>query len=232
MTTDAAHRMTRLADSIGLLTPVDLSHPLQEGMTVWPGHPRFEHELVECYSRGDLSRHHRVALGEHTGTHLDAPVHFVPGGAGIADTPPGVFTGRAATLRAPAGTAAVAPAALTAFEAAHGPVGPGDRVLVDTGWSARWNTPGYLEPWPYVTAELAAELLDRGVALVAVDTPSPDPYGSEACPAHRLLLGAGVLIGENFARLGELAPWTLLTTAPLPVRGGSGSPVRAVAYRP
>ncbi|MEW2545955.1 cyclase family protein [Streptomyces sp. NPDC047002] len=231
MTGHEARRMAELADSIDRLTPVDLSHPLQEGMQVWPGHPRFAHELVECYSRGDLSRHHRIALGEHTGTHLDAPVHFVPGGAGIADTPPGAFTGRAATLRAPAGTAAVAPAALAAFEAAHGPVRPGDRVLVDTGWSARWDTPGYLEPWPYVTAELAAALLDRGVRLLAVDTPSPDPYDSGTCPVHRLLLGAGVLIGENFTRLGELPAWTLLTTAPLPVRDGSGSPVRAVAYR-
>ncbi|WP_030833445.1 cyclase family protein [Streptomyces hygroscopicus] len=192
------------ATALGRMTPVDLSHPLEPGMTVWPGHPRFEHELLQCYTRGDASRHHRIALGEHTGTHLDAPVRFVPGGADIARTPLRALTGRAAVLRGPAGDTEVTPAALAEFEAAYGPVRPGDFALVDCGWAGRWNTSASLEPWPYVSVELAAALLEREVRMFAVDTPSPDPSDSRACPVHRLLLGADALIGENFTHIDRL----------------------------
>ncbi|WNE99738.1 cyclase family protein [Streptomyces luomodiensis] len=122
--------------------------------------------------------------------------------------------------------------AFAEFEAAYGPVGPGDFALVDCGWAGRWNTPTYLEPWPYVSVELAAALLERGVRMIAVDTPSPDPSDSRACPVHRLLLGADVLIGENFTHLDRLTGWSLLTLAPLAVKDGSGAPVRAIAHCP
>jgi kynurenine formamidase len=203
---------------------IELTHPLRRDMRVWPGHPRFEHELVSCYTRGDASRFFRLGLGEHTGTHLDAPVHWVPGGADISAVPLDVLLGRAAVLRAPELPA------LSAFESSHGPLERGDRVLIDCGWASHWDTPSYFSAWPAVSLELAAALVDRGVRAVAVDTPSPDAQDSADCPVHRLLLGEGVLIGENFARLRELSGWVSLLMAPLPIEEGSGSPVRAVAY--
>ncbi|GHF76848.1 kynurenine formamidase [Amycolatopsis bartoniae] len=203
---------------------VDLTHPLRPGMPVWPGHPEFEHELVSCYTRGDASRVFRLGLGEHTGTHLDAPVHWVPGGADIASAPPDVLWGRAAVLH---GTSV---AELAAFEAAYGPLKPGDRVLIDCGWAARWGSADYFADWPSVSLALARALVERDVRVVAVDTPSPDPVSSVECPVHRLLLGQHILIGENFARLPELSGFVKLLLAPLPIEGGSGSPVRAVAW--
>lgn len=202
---------------------VDLTHPLRPGMPVWPGHPEFEHELVSCYTRGDASRVFRLGLGEHTGTHLDAPVHWIPGGDDIAQVPPDALTGRAAVIRP-------SMESLREFESAYGEIGRGDRVLIDCGWAAQWGTPRYFSDWPAVPISLAEALVARQVSVIAVDTPSPDPADSATCPVHRLVLGNGTLIGENFARLAELSGWVTVLLAPLPIEQGTGSPVRAVAY--
>jgi kynurenine formamidase len=219
--------LTGLAD----LEPVDLSHPLAPGIDVWPSHPPYAHELAQCYTLGDPARLFRLEMGEHTGTHLDAPLHFVPGGADIAQAPLDIVNSRAAVLRAPEGSTEVSLDVLVSFESAHGRIGPRDTVLIDCGWSSRWGTPEYFERWPSVSVELARALVDRQVGLVAVDAPSPDRPDSPDFPCHKLLLGADVLIGENFTNLGALSGWAPLVVAPLPIVDGSGSPVRAVAYR-
>ncbi|MFT4043374.1 MAG: cyclase family protein [Gordonia sp. (in: high G+C Gram-positive bacteria)] len=203
--------------------PIDLTHPLHQGIPVWPGHPEYSHTLVSCYTKGDASRVFELGMGEHTGTHLDAPVHWVPGGADIAAAPLNTMYGRAAILGPQRDS-------IDVFESVNGPITAGDRVLIDCGWARHWATPRYFTDWPAVEFALIEELVARDVSLVAVDTPSPDAADSAECPIHRLLLGRGILIGENFTGLTQLGGFVDVLIAPLPIVDGSGSPVRAIAY--
>lgn len=212
---------------------VDLGHRLAEGMPSWPTHAGYAHDLVESYRTGQPSCHYKLTMSEHTGTHLDAPLHFIPDGPahyGIDEVPPVVA--RAATIDATGlGPGdAVDQDRVTRWEREHGEIRAGDAVLVRFGWDARWGSAGFLAGWPGIGDEAAAYLVDKGVALVATDALSIDVSGSTDFPAHRTLLGNRVPIGENFNNLASLPPFSFLIASPLRIAEGSGSPVRPLAF--
>ncbi|PTW58979.1 kynurenine formamidase [Breoghania corrubedonensis] len=217
-------------------TLIDLTHPMENGMPVWPGHPVFEQCSVASFEAGDIACNHSLSLSEHSGTHLDAPAHFVPGGQSIDEVPLWRFFGSLAVIPATDSTPdSVLPASrLEAFEAAHGVLPAGGAVMVHFGWDRYWAHPEegakFLRDWPGLSAEAAQLLKARNVSIVGCDCMSIDHFSSTEFPAHRILLGAGILIGENFARLGELPPLCRLSALPLPIKGGSGAPLRAVAH--
>jgi kynurenine formamidase len=214
---------------------VDLTHPLRVGMPVWPDHPAYEQRRVASLERGDRSCNHALCLSEHTGTHFDAPAHFILGGRTIASVPVRRFFGRLATLEASdqAPDSEVGIDRLLEFEARHGAIRVGDAVMFSFGWARFWAHPEegqrFLRDWPGLSRQASAYLVERGVRLVGSDCLSIDRYGSADFPAHNTLLAADILIGENFARLDRLPPWSTLVAFPLPIEGGSGSPVRAIA---
>jgi len=220
---------------------IDLSHALEEGIPSWPTHARFGQVLYESYELGDVARHYGLTLSEHTGTHMDAPLHFIPEGPahyGIDEVPLGRLAGRAATIEAPE----LPPGGLLTatqvreWEEKHGPIQERDRVLVHYGWDRRWGLgpegTGFLEDWPGLGGDAARYLVEKGVSLIGCDTLAVDAFGSEENPAHYALLGNEVYIVENLKNLDKLPPWSLFMAFPLKVKGGSGSPVRAVALVP
>jgi kynurenine formamidase len=217
---------------------IDLTHPMAPGMPVWPTHPRFCQVVVESYERGDAACNHALGMSEHTGTHFDAPLHFVAGAAAIDAIDPRLFFGRMARIdaRDAAPREAVGVDRLIAFEQAHGAIAAGDAVFFHFGWDAFWSDPvphaRFLFDWPGLSREATAWLVARKVRIVGSDCLSIDVFGSPDFPAHQLLLRAGILIGENFACLGETPPFAFLVSLPLPIRGGSGSPIRAIAVAP
>ena len=220
---------------------VDLSHTLEEGIPAWPTHARFGQTLYESYEYGDVARHHSLTMGEHTGTHIDAPLHFVPKGPahyGTDRMPLDRLAGRAATIDA----ADLGPDGLLgtdrieAWEREHGRIDVRDRVLIRYGWDERWRAGPegrrFLESWPGLSGQAAEYLVEKGVSLVGCDTMSIDATVSEENPAHYALLGSEVYIVENLKNLDRLPPFCLFMAVPLKIRGGSGSPVRAVALVP
>lgn len=227
-----------LADAVGAMRLIDLTHPLKVGMPAWPTHPHYCQQVVESFDRGDVACNHALTLCEHTGTHFDAPLHFVPGGASIADVAPDRFFGRMVTISLTGlkPRTAVQPGALLDWEARHGPIVAGDAVFFHFGWDRYWTDPRhhaeFLSEWPGLSAAACMLLLERGVRLVGCDCLSIDCFGSTEFPAHRTLLGAGILIGENFANLGAAPPVCALVTLPLPIVNGSGAPLRAFAFAP
>lgn len=211
---------------------IDLTHPMRNGMAVWPGHPTFSQRSVSRLEDGDIACNHALEMSEHSGTHFDAPAHFIAGGATIDTIPLDRFFGRLVTIAAPVpGDSEVPADVITAFEALHGPIQIGDAVAFHFGWDQHWtgDTDRIFRDWPGLSGAAADLLITRGVRIVATDAMSIDHFSSTAFPAHRKLLAAGVLIGENFANLGRLPPFCHLTTLPLKIEGGSGSPLRAVA---
>ncbi len=219
----------------GDMTLVDLTHTLTPAMPVWPTHPLFCQEVIESYDRGDVACNHAIGMSEHTGTHFDAPLHFVRGGGAIDSVSLHTFFGRMAKIDARdcAPNEAVGVDRIKAFEATHGVIENGDAVFFHFGWDRFWSElddhPQFLSDWPGLSREATQYLLARGIRIAGSDCLSLDCFGSVDFPAHKLLLGAGVLIGENFARLGELPAFSFLITLPLPIASGSGAPLRAVA---
>lgn len=217
---------------------IDLTHPMREGMPVWPTHPPFCQEVVESYDHGDVACNHSLCLSEHSGTHFDAPLHFIPGGRSIADVPVRQFFGRMATIdardREPCETVGVE--RILAFEDEHGLIAPGDAVFFYFGWDRFWHDPSsqdrFLRDWPGLSQEACELLQELDVRIVGSDCLSIDRYGSTNFPAHNILLGSDILVGENFANLGQLPPYCFLVALPLPISGGSGSPARAMAIVP
>lgn len=214
---------------------IDLTHPMREGMPVWPTHPPFCQEVVETYDNGGVACNHSLCLSEHSGTHFDAPLHFIPGGKSIADVPMRQFFGRMATVDVQdcEPCEAVGVERILAFEDEHGPIAAGDAVFFYFGWDRYWNDPSsqdlFLRDWPGISQEASEFLQEAGVRIVGSDCLSIDHYGSTDFPAHNILLGSDILIGENFANLGQLPPYCFLVALPLPIVGGSGSPARAMA---
>jgi len=217
------------------MTLVDLTHALTPQVPVWPTHPFFCREVIESYDRGDLACNHSLSMSEHTGTHFDAPLHFLKGAAGIDAIHLQTFFGRMAKIDARdcAPREPVDIDRIERFEAEHGEIRAGDAVFFHFGWDRFWHDPAdhqrFLSDWPGLSLEATEYLLDRGIRIAGSDCLSLDCFGSTDFPAHNLLLGEGVLIGENFARLGDVPAFSFLISLPLPIVDGSGSPLRAVA---
>ena len=220
---------------------IDLSHTLEEGIPAWPTHARFSSTLYESQDLGDVATHHGLTISEHTGTHMDAPLHFVPEGPahyGTDEIPLERLAGRAATIEATdlGSDDLLTVDHIASWEREHGPIERGDRVLVRYGWDSRWTTGlegrRFLEDWPGLSGDAAEYLVGKGTALVGCDTLAVDAAGSPENPAHHALLGNEVYVVENLKNLDRLPPFSLFLALPLKIRGGSGSPVRAVALVP
>lgn len=213
-------------------TLLDLSWPIRPGMPMFPGDPP-----VEFASMGTIATHgyrsQRITLPAHNGTHMDAPAHVLEQGASLCDLPVWRFVGpglrldlRLELLGRPA------PAVTEADLAPHLPrlraLAPAF-VLLLTGDAARFADPAYYTAGAHLTPG-AAQLLAGlpGLSGIGLDAASADPLEARGLPAHRALLGAGLVIIENLRGLEEL-PDQGFRFFCAPVLGGDGSPVRALA---
>ncbi len=171
---------------------------------------------------------HLASLPAHSGTHVDAPAHMLAGGATLAEMPlahffgPGVVLDARERLGRAITAADIGPRLL--WLRAQAPA----FVLLCTGDEARWGKPEYFTDGACLTPEAALLLAGLGLSGVGLDAASADPYGSRQLPAHRALLGAGLVIVENLRGLEQL-PATGFDFLCLPVLGLDGSPVRAAA---
>jgi len=202
---------------------IDVSMPLFEGMPRFPGDPPFATEPVARLALGgpyDLSR---LTMGSHTGTHLDPPSHFVPGGVPVDGVDLDALNGPCQVVAGGANGRSV-----TAAEAETVPPGTA-RLLWRTPNSARWaRRLAFFDDFVGLSLGAAERLVERGVRLVGIDALSVENSGSETYPVHRRLLERGVVILEGLL-LEEAPPGRYdLQCLPLRWRGGDGSPSRVV----
>ena len=221
---------------------VDLSQTLEEHMPNYPTHSKFFHNLWGSYWHGGRSLTYQLVMNEHNGTHVDAPAHFISDAqpeahVTIERVPPARLVGRGARLdcRNMSAGATVSREFVAAWERAHSSLREGDIVLFNFGWSRYWglrpNEKLYLENWPGVSMDAAQYLIEKSVAALGVDSLSPDsPEALKTNPIHPVLLEKQVLIVENLCHLEELPDFFLFVALPLKIQGGSGSPIRAVAF--
>ncbi|KAG6910444.1 hypothetical protein DXG01_010799 [Tephrocybe rancida] len=217
-------------------TIVDLSHKLDANVQIYPGDPQFTCRPFATIAKDGYSVH-SIALGSHTGTHIDAPSHFFANGATIDQislsslfAPLAVvdLTRRNLQDRQMVTWADIEPSAAL--------MRPGVILVLHTGWSTHWGSPKYFEH-PFLTRDAAEKIVERGVRIVGVDTLSPDETeyqgigGSHGFGAHEVILGAGGVIAENLTNLERLHEHTHIALVPLNFEGCDGSPARAFAWK-
>ncbi|MDG5804488.1 cyclase family protein [Streptomyces ossamyceticus] len=212
---------------------VDLSHTIRHGMTTYPGLPG--PEIGEHLTR-DASRDHyapgtefaigRITMVSNTGTYLDSPFHRFSGGHDLAGLPIGTFAdldGLVVRVH-DAGRRAVDRAALLPYDVT------GRAVLIHTGWDRHWGTERYGHGHPYLTEDAVAWLVDRGAALVGIDSLNIDDTDDGTRPAHTGLLAAGIPVVEHLRGLEQLPPQGFRFHAAPPAVEKMGTfPVRAYA---
>lgn len=221
---------------------VDLTRRMEAGMPTYPTHPKF-FQMRWC-SMGDPAEMNQLVLGEHTGTHLDAPSHFVregdPARRNIDEIDLDRFIGRAVKLTfgpfAP-DNVQVTQEDIRAWEAEHIAIEERDIVLFDFQWGHRWAKGeegfDFLDRWPGLSRSAAEYLAEKQVKLVGTDCISLDPGdGGDNLAAHLTLLPRGVLILENVCNLSEIRTESFFMALPMKIAGGTGAPVRAISVQP
>ncbi len=205
----------------------DLSHRIAAGMPVYPGDPPVR---IEDAGAPPPWRVSALAFGSHTGTHVDAPCHFLPDRPGIGAYPLERFI-RPGLVVDVAGRGENASLERGALDPVRAAFRPGWFLVLRTGWDRRWGEGAYFRH-PYVSRELADEIVALGASLIAVDALSVDSTVDGGSAAHAALLGADVLIVENLRGLDALAlgrPY-VFSFAPLALGDLDGAPVRALAW--
>lgn len=234
---------------------VDLTHTLDPDFPVMILPPefgqcaRFRMEEVSAYDhRGPAWKWHNLTLNEHTGTHFDAPIHWVsgkdvPNGA-VDEIDPSVFVGPVVVIDCSEGSATdddfeLTPAVIEAWEAEHGMIPADAWVLMRTDWSKRSGVEylnmaedGPHSPGPTPAAVellLKRDIRGFGTETVGTDAGQGSHY-TPPYPAHYLLHGAGKFGLQCLCNLDQLpATGALLIAPPLKIKGGTGSPLRVLA---
>jgi arylformamidase len=200
-------------------TLIDISVPIRERMPIYDRNPGVRLERALSIPRGDTANVSRLELGVHTGTHLDAPLHFFEGGADAESLPLEPLVGRAYVADA---------------TALHGPIDAdslrscgipddADRVLLKTPNGRLWERDDFTRDFIRLNGDGARLVVERGIRLIGIDYLS---IGDEE--AHRVLLDAGVLALEGLDLRHVMPGWYELLCLPLRVPGSDGAPARAV----
>ena len=242
----------------GSVRVVDLTSPLQESTPIlelpepFSNTSRFRLEEISRYDeRGPAWYWNDIHTGEHTGTHLDAPIHWITGRGGddVSQIPPRRLVGPAAVIDKTAEAGKDPDYLLTiqdveAFEAEHGQLPTGAWLLYRTGWDARADDEGRClnadESGPHtpgVHPDCARWLAGRPITGLGVETVGTDAGAAHAFdppfPCHSFLLGADKYGLTQLANVGRLpATGALVVAAPLKIVHGSGSPCRVLALVP
>jgi arylformamidase len=206
---------------------IDVTVPLKEGMAIWPGDVTIKIERRRSMDRGDAANNSAISLGVHTGTHMDAPKHFIKDGKSIDKLPLETSVGPARVIEIK-DKISIKPEELKQHN-----IKKGERILFKTVNSPRcWQTDAFVNDFVFVTRDAAQFLVDAGVILVGVDylsVGSPlDPEKAMRPDTHQILLGAGLYLIEGLNLTAVKAGDYNLVCLPLKLMDAEGSPVRAI----
>ncbi len=208
---------------------IDLTHALSAQIPSWDGSLAFS-----------LRNEDQISMLTSTGTHIDAPAHFIKEGMTIDQLPIHRLFGPACVIDVSKKADAdyqVSPQDVEEYEAKYGPIPEHSIVVGYTGWSRHWNNPkayrnadsSDLPHYPTFAASTIELLLTRKIAGVAIDTLALEPINS-SFPAHQLLLGSGKFIIENLANASQLPPkGAYILALPLKIEKCGEAPARVFA---
>ncbi|MBB1485635.1 cyclase family protein [Oceanospirillum sediminis] len=213
---------------------IDLSMTIDEGMQTFAAHWHPFVEITQLGRHGIENRETRkITLGTHTGTHIDAPRHFIPDGKTVEQISMEQCVGYALVLDF---------SHLPDFheisrEELESSVGSNsvERVIFRFDWDKHLGTNKYYSDHPFLSESACEFLVEKGCKLIALDTPQPDNpkngrFSIKDAPNHKILLGSDILIVEYLINIKLIkSTITTLVVAPLKIASGDGAPVRCFA---
>jgi arylformamidase len=201
---------------------IDVTRTLTNGIIAWPSDPPFEYERISDITGPGTANLSRISTGVHIGTHIDAPLHFIPGGADIVEIPLSQLCGPALVVELPE------PRDIALEDVHRLRLVAGDRVLFKTANSALWERGVFDENFFGLSGDAAMWLVEQSVSAVGVDYLSVDGYRSETKPAHYALLGNGVIIIESLDLSRVTAGRYEMIALPLKISGSEAAPARVI----
>jgi len=211
---------------------IDLTRKIHAGMPVFPGDPEVTLDLMSSHGK-DVCQVTELRFGSHTGTHLDAPLHFLKDKKSLSELPLDTFVGEAVCLRAKLYYAGgEAHPVIELADSDKCKIRSGDRVIISTGWEEKSGTDAYFQNYPIFSAELLAFLVNVKIRMIGIDLPTVEAVESAGDPfaMHRMILSRGIVPVEGLVNLsGLVGRRFFFSAAPLLLENGDGSPVRAYA---
>lgn len=201
----------------------DITVPLGPRTHIWDDGTAPDLRADLSIAAGDFANVTSIAMGAHSGTHTDAPSHFVVDGATIEALPPETLVGPAIVVEH------TSRSHITAEDlAVLGVDGRHERVLFKTPNGRLWDAPSFQRDFVALTSGASARLVELGVRLVGIDYLGIEPYeAGEECPVHRELMAAGIVVLEGADLRAVPAGEYLLVCAPMKLVGAEGAPTRA-----
>ncbi|MCK4387842.1 MAG: cyclase family protein [Dehalococcoidia bacterium] len=202
---------------------IDISIPLRDAMVHWPSDPPVSIKRVKNIEQGDTVNLSLISMGAHSGTHIDAPIHFLKQGQGVDNIPIDTLVGRARVIEIRD------PESIKPEELVGHRIRRGERILFKTRNSSHvWQKDEFVEDFVFVADAAADLLVDSGVRLIGVDYLSVGSFKHGGSYAHKTLLSGGIWTIEGL-NLSKLTPGKYdLICLPLRIVAGDGAPARAI----
>lgn len=213
---------------------IDLTYPIEKGMLTFNAH---WHPSVSIEQLGRIDvegrESRKIVFGTHTGTHVDAPLHFIRNGRSIDQIPIEKMFGEITIIDF---------SYLDENSAITKDMLEGKKIttkmLFKFGWGKHWTHKKFYQDYPYFTKEAAEFLISKNVELLSYDTPSPDDsrikLGSERdSEIHKIFLKNNIILVEylaNLDKIQEYEGWNI-SVNPLMIKGGDGSPARVYLFK-
>ena len=210
---------------------IDLTLTISNKIPTFPGSPQ-PHFIPWERIKDDGYNLELLFLSSHTGTHLDAPYHFLEKGSKIHEISLKKLVSNAVLIKSrKKRNETITKTDIQKFEKKHGKIESFSSVVFWTGWQRNLQKDNYFTKNPGLSVSAANYLASKKIGLVGIDSPSIDLGTDFKFPVHHIFAKKGMLIVENLANLEKIKSWKFhLVVLPLKLKGATGSPVRAIAF--
>ena len=210
---------------------LDLTLTISDKIPGFPGSPH-PHFIPWEKLKDDGYNLELLFLSTHTGTHLDAPHHFLEKGAKIHEISLKKLVSEAVLIQSrKKGGESITKTDIQKFEKKHGKIEGFSSVIFYTGWQRNLQKKYYFTNNPGLSVSAAKYLASKKISLVGIDSPSIDLGTNSKFPVHQIFAKKGMLIVENLVNLEKIKSVKFhLVVLPLKLKGATGSPVRAIAF--
>jgi kynurenine formamidase len=212
--------------------PIDLTLTISRSIPTFPGSPKPQFLLWSTLKEGGYNLE-LLFLSSHTGTHLDAPYHFVKNGAKIHQIPLDRLLGNGLLIKVKKGkNQAITKNDLISFERKNGNIPKHSSIIFHTEWQKNLNSDFYFINNPGLSESAATYLVSKEINLVGIDSPSIDLGKAKTFSVHKILAKNNILIVENLSNLNKIHSKQFdFVILPLKLKDATGSPVRAIAIQ-
>ena len=210
---------------------IDLTLTVSEKIPTFPGSPKPHFIEWETIPKDGYNLE-LLFLSTHTGTHIDAPFHFVKNGKKIHEIAPERLVNEAVLIRIGKNSnRSISKTDIQNFEQKNGKIGNGSTVIFHTGWQKNLNKEFYFTENPGLSVSAAKYLVSKKINMVGIDSPSIDLGTDSKFSVHHILAKNNILIVENLANLNKIKSNNFhLITSPLKLKNATGSPIRAFGF--